>query len=573
MTTATERVVRQATHIDRVLPSWPSRGGPTMLRMIAVLLVSGSLASLATAQNDPVLKLSGFVRLRPQDQERALSATGKTMFFADEPLDTRVVIEFSSVAQKDSFTADFPVLVLQSREFPSAPWQDIRFYYDNSKPHARSAPAAAAPTGKPSTPISRVPEVSPRADHGATPNIILPQDPYGHPGPKTGPPFPSPKPIEQLSFGTPAIRLPVGTSVIRAVARRANGSSIESETLELDVRAAPAVLTLLAMGGWCVDADGNTHFTSLEDAKITRNEDVCAAKGVAPAFLADLTPMASVNCNDPCKHCVNFLEDLGLRILNTEGLADQMDDIDNPGTALCPEHRTNPDGIHNRVVFGKWRNTEEETVCPTTITFNKLIDEFLPNSGGSVILIGQSHGGAKLAGMVRDHWRWGDKLSLELITLWDATSFDTPMGVNRVGDKPKRVLTFFQYSGGPMQSGSPIDPAEHHAQLEQHDLDGCFSHNGIARSQFVHHRTAEVVRETLQALRDRARPSTELDPCQSVLDQIDSLRRELQERKSDLQSSGRPRNGARIAQLEKEYESRIAAKRRDYEHCQRQHGG
>jgi len=49
------------------------------------------------------------------------------------------------------------------------------------------------------------------------------------------------------------------------------------------------------------------------------------------------------------------------------------------------------------------------------------------------------------------------------------------------------------------QNGAPFDPAE------LHDLDGWFSHNVIARSQFVHHRTADVVNETLQMVRDRAR--------------------------------------------------------------------
>jgi hypothetical protein len=55
--------------------------------------------------------------------------------------------------------------------------------------------------------------------------------------------------------------------------------------------------------------------------------------------------------------------------------------------------------------------------------------------------------------MIRDHWRWGNDLTVELIALWDATSFDGPngfdtghfgvvsMGVRKVGDKPGRCST------------------------------------------------------------------------------------------------------------------------------------
>jgi hypothetical protein len=75
------------------------------------------------------------------------------------------------------------------------------------------------------------------------------------------------------------------------------------------------------------------------------------------------------------------------------------------------------------------------------------------------------------------------------------------MGVDRVGSRPRHTLSFFQYSNPvPFQNGAPLqDPSE------QYNLDGCFSHNAIARSQFVHHKTAEAVKQALVALRDRAR--------------------------------------------------------------------
>jgi hypothetical protein len=277
------------------------------------------------------------------------------------------------------------------------------------------------------------------------------------------------------------------------------------------------VLTLLAMGGTCTDPDANTTFTTLADAGITRDATICANKGVQATYLADLTPMEAVNCNNPCAGCTNFFEHLALRIMNNRDLANEFESINNPGDAKC-DRRTNAEGIRNHLVFGKWRNTEEEPVCGTPIKFDEMIDDYRAAGGKSLILIGQSQGGAKLAGMVRDHWRWGTEISLELLVLWDATSFDvlngfdtghfgiTSMGVRRVGNKPKRILNFCQYSNAvPFQNGAPLDPAETHTNLEEHDLDGCQSHNGIARSQFVHHRTADVVKEVLQTIRNRAR--------------------------------------------------------------------
>jgi hypothetical protein len=77
------------------------------------------------------------------------------------------------------------------------------------------------------------------------------------------------------------------------------------------------------------------------------------------------------------------------------------------------------------------------------------------------------------------------------------------MGVRSVGNRPRQTVSFFQYSDwAPFQNGAPLlQPAG----AEQHDLDGCFSHNAIARSQFVHDETAEAVKRALEALRGRAR--------------------------------------------------------------------
>jgi hypothetical protein len=452
-----------------------------------------------------ILTLIATARVRPQNVDQTIGAAGSTtVLFDDESLRTTVTVSFPSMAQRDAFSTTFPVLVLQRRDIGGGRWRDVHTFSSTTDTgQKRPDPRTSDP--KPTTPVNRKPE--PKLGTGrvdAPP--ALPQDPRKGPQPRTGPPFGTPRTfVPGLSFESPSLNLPVGTVAIRASARRTDGTSLESSPLQTDVRAAPAVLTLLAMGGACVpDPDGNTSHKTLSEARITRDESACAAKGVPSTYLADLTPMSSVNCNDPCNpNCKNFFEHLGLRMLNDRHLANQMNSINNPGTELCRPTLTNPSGIRNHIIFGKWRNTEEEPLCSTPIDFNRIIDNFVNQGGRSLILIGQSHGGAKLAGMVRDHWRWGNALTLELIVLWDASSLES--GVRKVGNRPKRVLSFFQYGDVPIQNGTPLDPSEHHDQLEQHDLNKCFSHNAIARSQFVHHRTAEVVGEALQAARDRAR--------------------------------------------------------------------
>jgi hypothetical protein len=123
--------------------------------------------------------------------------------------------------------------------------------------------------------------------------------------------------------------------------------------------------------------------------------------------------------------------------------------------------------------------------------------------------------------MVRDHWRWADAVSVDLYVSWDASSFTglptfssstpcrgsllgepcTSMGTRSVGSRPKKVLHFFQYHDPiPFQNGAPIQQA-----TEAHDLNVCFSHNAIARSQFVHQKTADAVAAALRGLRDAQR--------------------------------------------------------------------
>lgn len=459
------------------------------------------------------LELSGQATLRPQEATRALNITNKTIIFADETLQATARLLVANAAERK----DFPVLVLQRQDPATKGWLEIHVFYRDPVTVKTDGPDVISPVGP------AVPKLPPAAAKIGKPEIPPIGDSLVTKGrPEPGLPPKKPQLVApdrsipatlSFSYDTPRFALQVGNHLLRASARRANGTSVESVPLQLEVRNPPAVLTLLAMGGTCTDPDANTTHTSLDAAGITRNAAMCASRGVQQTYLGDLTPMASVNCNDPCNsNCMNFMEHLSLRIMNNEKLATRFDSIDNPGERTC-RSRTNSSGIQNQLVFGKWRNTEEEPVCSTPIKFNSIIDNFVKTGGKSLILIGQSQGGAKLAGMVRDHWRWGNDLKLELLVLWDATSFDTlklfpgqhpligSMGVERVGSRPLRTVSFYQYSNAvPFQNGAPLlDPSE------QYNLDGCFSHNAIARSQFVHQKTAEVVKQALVALRDRAR--------------------------------------------------------------------
>ena len=457
------------------------------------------------------LALSGAVKLRPQEADRALRSSGRTSLLDDESLLTTVVVRFTKMAERDAFRSDFPTLVLQRREGTSGAWTDVQTIYGPAPLKKGSIfPGQKAPAAEPPRPISPVRPELERQGAGID-SPVIPGKPGQKPSPKVGPPFDTPATtVPGLSFDSSSFTLPKGTSALRASARRPDGSSLDSPPLQLDVRAAPGILTLMAQGGACADADGNLD----SSGTVTRNDEGCAEKNLNGVFLGDLTPKASINCNNFCNaSCMNFFEHLAAEIMDQNDLADHVEFINNPGEALCAA-RDNPGGLHNRIVVGKWRNTEEENVpgCQTDLRFNSMIDEFAEAGGKSLILIGQSLGGAKFTKLQRDHWRW-DGVTLELLALWDATSLGEDgtvvlnlhpsFGVRRVGDQAKKVLSFFQYDNvAAFQNGARL---QDRSDAEQHDYNQCLSHNGIARSQFVHHRTTDLVKAALIAARDRVR--------------------------------------------------------------------
>ena len=164
-----------------------------------------------------------------------------------------------------------------------------------------------------------------------------------------------------------------------------------------------------------------------------------------------------------------------------------------------------------------------EPVRPAGIrTWERILDEYRSSGGRYVILVGQSHGCAKFAGMARDHWRWDTDLTVELFVSWDGA--DVPGGVSSVGPRPKTVLAFFQRDDPwHWQNGQHIEQA-----TEEHDLTGLFSHNAIARSGFVHDKTVTFVRDAIASVRARTRGGNtvtfRIDQDGSLGERTDTLR-------------------------------------------------
>ena len=283
-----------------------------------------------------------------------------------------------------------------------------------------------------------------------------------------------------------------------------------TDPLPVDVRSAPPVLVLLSMGGfWAFNPPqppGNPDAQAvLGDQGIAVNEDQCRLRGIPSDLISLLTTNRNIQCNDLCdENCINFMEHLALRLMNDEGLADELKSIS--GSGYCHE-RTNDNGLNNRIILGKWENSELEPARPPGIrTWEDILDNYRSLGHHHVIMVGQSLGGAKFAGMIRDHWRWANDLQVALFVSWDST--DLGGGVSSVGDRPATVLAFFQTDNVWWQEGPHIwwQEGKHIEQAtEEHDLTKLFSHNAIARSCFVQDKTVAFVREAIQSIRGGAR--------------------------------------------------------------------
>ena len=267
------------------------------------------------------------------------------------------------------------------------------------------------------------------------------------------------------------------------------------------VRRAPAILTFIAMGGSSSVGSSSSSSSSSSGDGITTDPDQC---DVNKELISELMESNNVQCNDLCADCMNFVEHLGLRVLNEEGLADNLKSLrmrEGSGPRYCAR-RYNSRGIRHRVVLGKWENSEHEPFRPEGIkTFESILDEFQEDGGGSLLIVAQSHAGAKLAATVNDKWRWGGKIDVALFVAWDATHAGG--AIHSVGSRPSRVINFFQTANFLyFQNGGRIEEAD-----VEFDLTGCFSHNAIARSVFVHQTTYDELRVAIAKIRTLARES------------------------------------------------------------------
>jgi hypothetical protein len=182
--------------------------------------------------------------------------------------------------------------------------------------------------------------------------------------------------------------------------------------------------------------------------------------------------------------------------MNTHSLANELKSI--RGSGYCHE-RSNDNGLNNRIILGTYENSELEPMRPDGIlTWEDILDNYRSLGHRHVILVGQSLGGAKFAGMIRDHWRWANDLEVALFVSWDSTH--SSGGISSVGERPEKVLAFFQTHDVLWQTGKHIEEA-----TEEHNLTNLFSHNAIARSRFVHDKTMTFIRESIRSIRARAR--------------------------------------------------------------------
>ena len=309
----------------------------------------------------------------------------------------------------------------------------------------------------------------------------------------------------QQSGGSGSVRLHAGSTAIRCRLSTFDNRARPTFTalLPVDTREAPRILILLSMGGAWTGApptppgDPNAQAV-LADHGIKLDKARCRLRGISSELIRTLTTNRNVQCNDLCdRDCTNFFEHLGLRLMNDESLASELKSIRASG--YC-NRRTNDEGLANQIILGKWENSELEPVRPAGIrTWEDILDEYRADGGRHVIVVGQSHGCAKFAGMTRDHWRWGNDLTVDLFVSWDGA--DLAGGVSSVGDVPKTVLAFYQRDDlAPWQNGHHIEQA-----TEEHELTKLFSHNAIARSAFVHDKTATFIRDTISSVRGKAR--------------------------------------------------------------------
>src|SRR5688500_3241749 len=306
------------------------------------------------------------------------------------------------------------------------------------------------------------------------------------------------------------VRLQPGVKEFRVRVTEGITRETHTRSFAVRVRRSPNILTFIAMGGSSSIGSGSsgpsgvssesgggssnsTNLNTSSGTGITVDPTKCG--GVDPGLIEELMHPNNLWCNNLCEGCVNFIEHLGLRVLEEEGLASTLESLRHKERTSEPDfchRRTNPDGISHRIVLGKWENSEHELLRPAAIkTFESILDEFQQDGGGTLLIVANSLAGAKFqATITNPHWRWGNSIDIALFVAWDITH--TGGAIEWVGTRPARVVNFFQRDNIWFQTGGPITEAD-----VETDLTGCFSHNAIARSSFVHQSTYNEIRNAV----------------------------------------------------------------------------
>jgi hypothetical protein len=295
-----------------------------------------------------------------------------------------------------------------------------------------------------------------------------------------------------------------GTTALRATMDLGEGRQLASATKELSVLAAPVFLICLAKGG--------SEISSLQPLDGAGEEQNGGGGGGGGGDQTSCQPSSGHHSgtggssSDGDQIC--DLDDeigtrrLGLRLLD-EGLARELRVTTADGTCI---HRTNPGGTLGTIICGAFNNSftdgaDDGDHFTWQGQLTAQADAVTSRGVGKdhVIFVGHSHGGAAFAHIVRDDWSWQDELDVELFISIDST--DEGGAIEHVGSVPKRLVNFYQDDSLLwFQNGAFIDTAD-----VTYNLSGWLSHTDMDSGYFVQCRSAQAVRETVGAVRERYR--------------------------------------------------------------------
>ena len=211
--------------------------------------------------------------------------------------------------------------------------------------------------------------------------------------------------------------------------------------------------------------------------RISRNEQKVIVKE-SPEILTimlhggSLITDSSAGCKSAC-NCQSYLKNLAERLLE-RGIANKIEilsyipcleknndfeEITKGKIKYCERPQLNSTGLKHSIVLGRWDNTtQEDCRNPETPIIDNLLDEYQDeNKIKYLILLGYSHGGAKIIDTLDKGWRWNN-IEVSLLVLWDAADGDVGGESSIEGHLPKRILNFHQSFGMWWGRGSTFNP-------------------------------------------------------------------------------------------------------------------